>query len=175
MKKIIAVVIAMTLALMLPALALAEEVLTIDWVATEAEFADAGIEGDFYSLGELGLKIWVPNVMKAVEIGDQESGVVGAFATDDGEYSILVQYIEGTEGMDMDTFIADLTDSGATEVERVILNGLDAVSYSMADTDANIMAFLAESGEVVQFICVPASDKDFEVMCALIMASIQAE
>lgn len=178
MKKIIAVIMALTLAVMLPTLALAETV-EINWTDVEPEVTAAGLEGDFYALNAVALKLWIPSVLvyqeDSVGAESDESGTIAMWTTEDDQYGVVVQYLEGTEGLDMDALVAGIEEEGAKDIERCILNGLDAVSYTLEDADANFVAFVTESGNVLQFIFAPASDEDFAAVAMLISASIQPE
>ena len=75
----------------------------------------------------------------------------------------------------MDDLISTIKGNGVKDAERVLLNGLDAVTYSMPEGDAMYVTFVTESGNYVQFTFVPASDEGFAAVAQLVTASIMAE
>ena len=173
MKKTLATLIALSLLLVCCA-ALAESVPAINWEDVE-DTAD-GIEGSWYVFDDLALEFWVPDIFEDTDITeDDDETMIARFQMPDGSATIYGQYIEGYDGATMEDAIANLESNGAEDIERCTLNGLDAVSYSIPDTDAVFVAFVTESGNYVQFIFTPASDEGFAAVAQLVTASFMAE
>ena len=173
MKKFLATL--MTLALLLTSAAgLAETVPEINWEMVDIE--STGIEGDWYTLNAVALQIWIPDTFEAAEITEEDGpGVVVKFMAPDGTAGIFGQLIEGYEGATTEDMIERISANGATDIERCILNGLDAVSYSIPDTDAAYVAFVTASGNFMQFVFVPVSDEGFSSLAQIVTASIMPE
>lgn len=173
MKKTLAAVIALAMLIALPC-ALAEEVPAINW--EDVEPATEDIEGSWYTFNAVAMQVWVPDVLENVELTEEDDdSVIAKFMTADESAAIIVQYIEGEEGKTMDEVIPELEASGATEIDRCLLNGLDAVSYSIPDVDAAYVTLLTESGNYVQFVMTPVSDEGFQSVAQLVSASIMPE
>lgn len=171
MKKTLAVIMALCLAL--AGFAMAETVEAINWADVEPTVTENGLEGDFYELNAVAVKLWVPSVYEYVEPTDEEvnDGLICKFEASDSV--IYTQYLEGEEGAEMEDVIAGLTEAGATDIERCTLNGLDAVSYSIPDTDAVFVVFLTDAGNFVQFLFTPVSVEALRQLAMIVTASIQ--
>lgn len=173
MKKILATLVTLALLLALPC-ALAEEVPAINWEDVNIE--ETGIEGSWYTLNAVAVQFWVPDIFENADITeDDDESVLAKFILPDESAAIYAQYVSGYEGATMEDVIASIQESGATDIERCTLNGLDAVSYSIPDVDAVYVAFVTESGNFVQFIFTPVSDEGFEAVAQLVTASIMPE
>ena len=173
MKKLLATLIALAL-LLTSAAALAETVPAINWEDIDIE--SKGIEGSWYTFDTIALQIWVPDIFVNADITEEDGeGVIAKFQAPDGSAGIFGQIIEGYEGATMEDVIKRLTENGATEIERCTLNGLDAISYSIPDTDAAYVTFVTASGNFVQFIFTPVSDEGFAAVAQLVTASIMPE
>ena len=173
MKKIIATLIALAMLLALP-FALAEEVPAINWEDVEAAAED--IEATWYTFDDVALQVWVPDIFENQEITeDDDETVIGKFVVPDETAAIYVQYVEGEEGQSLDDVIASLEANGATDIDRCLLNGIDAASYSIPDVDAVYVVMATELGNCVQFVMMPASDEDFGSVAQLVTASIMPE
>ena len=173
MKKIISILISLAMLIALPC-ALAEEIPVINWEDVDIE--SSGIEGTYYTFDEVAMVVWVPDVFENLEVTEEDDeSMIGKFEVADGSAGIYVQYIEGSEGADLDSLISVLESSGAEDIERCLLNGLDAVSYTLPDYDAMYVALMTESGNCVQFVIMPMSDEGVEAVAMLVAASIQPE
>ena len=173
MKKLIAALIAMAMLLALP-FAMAEEVPAINW--EDAEAATEEIDASWYTFDEVALQVWIPDIFENLEITeDDDATLIGKFELPDQSAGIYVQYVEGEEGQSLDDVIANLEANGATDIDRCLLNGLDAASYSIPDVDANYVVLATERGNCVQFVMMPASDEGFSSLAQLVSASIMAE
>ena len=71
--------------------------------------------------------------------------------------------------------IAKLTEAAATEMEDVVINGMEAVSYVLEESDTACVSFVTEAGFIFEVSGSPKSDENFAALLSMVMASIQAE
>ena len=96
MKKLVALFL--TAAMMLCALpAFATE---INWADLEAQSAETVAKGEFVTFDEISIKMWMPTVLSAVELTDEdkEGGYIGYYMTEDESAAIAVVYAD-VDGM----------------------------------------------------------------------------
>ena len=174
MKKYLVILMTLALLLML-AVASAESVPAVNWADVNVE--STGIEGSWYTFDNVALQIWVPDVFQNMDLTSEEAdqGIIGKFAPADQTAAIYASYYQGQEGSTLDDLISTIKGNGVKDAERVLLNGLDAVTYSMPEADAMYVAFVTESGNIVQFSFMPASDEGFAAVALIVSASIMAE
>lgn len=175
MKKIFATLFALMIALCLMTTAFAQETMTINWEDVDIE--SSGIEGSYYTFDEVAIIVWIPDVLENLELTQEEvdNGLIGKFEVSDGSAGVYVQYLTGAEGWDINNVVENVQNAGAKDIELAVLNGIDAVTYTIEEVDANYVAMVSDSGNVLQFIFTPASDEDFLAVTGLIAASIQPE
>ena len=167
MKKLFALMLALCL---LGSVAMAEVSLSWDNVAETA----ASVEGDFQTFEEIAVKIWMPAVLQAAELSDEdrEAGYIGYYATDDA--AVAVMYVD-MEGMTLEEYAAQLQeDAEVSEIETGTVNGLPALSYDLKDKDTSCIAFTTEKGYILELSCAPMSNEGFAATAAIIVSSIQA-
>ena len=166
MKKLTALLLA--LCLMLGTTALAGE---ITWDAVKE--AASQIEGEFHTFDEIAVKIWMPAVLQAAELTDEdkEAGYIGYYATDDA--AVAVMYVD-MEGMTLEEYAAQLKeDAEVSGIETGTVNGLPALSYMLKEKDVACVAFTTEMGYILEVSCAPISDEGFSAVAAIILSSIQ--
>ena len=165
MKKLVVLILALC---MLCSVAFANE---LTWASVEE--AASQIAGEFKTFDEISVKIWIPEVLQAVELSDEdrESGYIGYFASDDA--AVAVQYVN-MEGMSLEEYEAQLKeDSEVSDIEAGTVNGLPALSYAIKDKDTGVVAFTTEMGYILEVACGPLSNKGFAQMVGIILSSIQ--
>ena len=168
MKKLFALLLALCL---LGSVAMADE-LTWDAVAETA----AQIDGDFQTFDEIAVKIWMPAVLKAVELTDEdrEAGYIGYFMTDDQSAAVAVMYVD-MNGMTLEEYEAELQNAeGVSDIEAGSINGLATLSYAIKEKDAGVLAFTTQKGYILEVTCSPISDEGFVSLAGIIYSSIQA-
>ncbi len=150
----------------------------IYWTDEIQEMLEAqGITGDFVTFDEIAVKMYVPDVLQEVELTDEdrEAGYIGYFSTEDQEAQVGVMYVNA-DGMTVEEYAAELEGmDGVTDVEMGVLNGLDAVTYSMPDTDVAAIAFATQAGALLEFSFAPMSDEGFSSVASIMMASIMPD
>ena len=165
MKKLVVLILALC---MLCSVAFANE---LTWASVEE--AASQIAGEFKTFDEISVKIWIPEVLQAVELSDEdrESGYIGYFASDDA--AVAVQYVN-MEGMSLEEYEAQLKeDSEVSDIEAGTVNGLPALSYAIKDKDTGVVAFTTEIGYILEVACGPLSNEGFAQMVGIILSSIQ--
>ena len=165
MKKLVVLILALC---MLCSVAFANE---LTWASVEESASQ--IAGEFKTFDEISVKIWIPEVLQAVELSDEdrESGYIGYFASDDA--AVAVQYVN-MEGMSLEEYEAQLKeDSEVSDIEAGTVNGLPALSYAIKDKDTGVVAFTTEMGYILEVACGPLSNEGFTQMVGIILSSIQ--
>ena len=117
MKKLIAL-LALVCVVLMPFSVMAEEKTAIDWAASETLIADTDLTGDFYNIEEMGLKIWLPDELNAVEVTEEEtaSGVY-AKLTDEEQTCVLTIYALHVDGITLDQAYQNAVNGGMKEPE----------------------------------------------------------
>ena len=118
----------------------------------------------------------MPTALAAVELTDEdrEQGYIGYYQPEDGSAAIAVMYVDAG-GMTLEAYKEQLTQIGATEMEDVVINGMEAVSYVLEETDTACVSFVTEAGYVFEVSGSPKSEEGFAALLSIVMASIQAE
>ena len=163
MKKLVVLILALCL---LCSVASAAD---LNWA--DAEEAASQIAGEFKTFDEISVKIWIPDVLKAVDAGENR---IGYFMTEDESAAISVQYVD-MNGMSLEEYEAALKDDAdVSELEFGTVNGLPALSYMLKENDTACIAFTTEMGYILEVACAPMSDEGFAGLVALVISSIQS-
>lgn len=170
MKKIIAILMALCL---LTGFAMAEE---INWSDIEDTVADSGIEGEFFSISDIGVKMFIPDVFQEVELSEDDvaEGYICYLTTEDESGTVAVTYAD-VNGMSLEDYAGYLPEVGATDVELGTLNGIPVVSYEVPENDTVNIAMMTDAGNAIEFVFNPASDEGFSSVAGIMGASIQPE
>ena len=99
---------------------------------------------------------------------------IGYYQPEDGSAAIAVMYVDA-DGMTLDEYKEKLTEAAATEMEDVVINGMEAVSYVLEESDTACVSFVTEAGFIFEVSGPPKSDENFAALLSMVMASIQAE
>lgn len=178
MKKIAAIVLAVLLNAMCAfagAEAATDAVPQINWSDYEAQVQQAGWEGQFVAFAEIAVQMYVPSVLAAVELTDEDraGGYIAYFQTAENTGRVGVQYIDAN-GLTSDEYKAMLeVTEGVTEVGGGIINGLEVITYSIPESDTAVVAMTTEAGYVLEISFAPISDEGFAAVAQIMMASIQ--
>ena len=168
MKKLFALMLA--LCLLCGCTALAENEISWDQVAPLLE--ENGVTGEWATFDEISVAIFVPTGLAAVELSDEDkaNGYIGYFTADDGE-AIAVTYVN-VEGMDLETYAAQVAENGGEEVETGTVNGLPCVTYQY---NGNMCcSFTTQMGYILEVAVGPLADDAAKLGASAILASIQA-
>ena len=181
MKKLMAVLLVLSLLIGSAAVfAQAEttadaEAIELNWADFEELLKDESWAGDFFSFDEVAIKFYVPEMFLPVELDDEmrEEGYIAYFMPEDETAGIGVQYIDA-EIDDIDVYIEALKELGVTDVQKMMINGLTAVSYTNPDDeDVICLAMVTEKGYILEFAFSPVSDEGFLAVSTVMIASIQ--
>lgn len=177
MKKIIAAALALALLLLsLPAsFAAGETVTEVRWETYESLIAESGIEASFYPLGDTGVRVWIPHLFKSINITDEYAarGVIAAFSLDDASGFIEVILLEGGTATIQSTY-ADMQELKLYPALADI-NGMEAVTCMVPDTDVYSLMVMFEPGRFLQFLFYPMANSAMNSLTAIIASSIQKE
>ena len=183
MKKLFALVLAALMVLGCAAVASAEEVQTLElnWedIAKEIEASEeskATLSGDFVTMDEIAMKIYIPDAFKQAELTDEdrEAGYIAYFAMGE-DMGVGVQYVDAG-GISLEKYAQLLTDEYGYECMDAVVNGLPALAYSFTENDreTSVLAFATEKGYILEIAFAPTNDEGFAAVAAVLMASVQA-
>ena len=162
MKKLVVLILALC---MLCSAAFAAD---LNW--SDVEEAASQIAGEFKTFDDISVKIWIPDVLKAV---DGMEDRIGYYMTEDQSAAVSVQYLD-MNGMTLEEYEAALKeDAEVSEIEAGTVNGLPALSYMLKESDVACVAFTTQMGYILEIACGPMSDEGFASVVAYIISSIQ--
>lgn len=155
-----------------------EDVMELSWenVTSQEGAEDMIAQGEFVTFDEVACKIWVPSVMKPVELTEEdvEDGYIGYFSTDEGDGIAAVMYVDA--GLSLEEYKDALAEEDdVTNITDVIVNGLAGIGYDLDDNDSSCISFVTDGGYILEFTFYPVSDEDFAATAMCMIASIQAE
>ena len=182
MKKLFALILAVLMVLGCVAVASAEQAQTLqlNWEEYAAEIeaseeAKATLAGDFVTMEEIALKLYIPAAFEQVELTDEdrEAGYIAYFAMGE-DVGIGIQYVDAG-GMSLEEYAQRLTEDGI-ECTNAVVNGLPALAYSFTEDDREtaVLAFSTEKGYILEISFAPTNDEGFAAVAAVLMASVQA-
>lgn len=183
MKKLFALILATLMVLGCAAVASAEEVQTLElnWEDFEAEIESseemkAAWSGDFVTMDEIAMKLYIPASFEQVELTDEdrEAGYIAYFAMGE-DAGIGIQYVDAG-GMSLEEYAKALTEEYGYECTNAVVNGLPALAYSFTENDREtaVLAFATEKGYILEIAFAPTNDEGFAAVATVLMASVQA-
>ena len=173
MKKLLALVMMLC---MLCTAAVAENASEITWSDVEPTLAENNQSGEFVVLDQLGLKVWLPEGLNAVEVSeaDAAAGRLALFTDADHTAYLAVDAIH-VDGMTLDQYYENaLAAEGVSDVEMVTANGLSAVIYKSEAMDFWSASLVDTNSNIITFVMGPASEDGSQIVFSVIVASIQA-
>ena len=183
MKKLFALILAALMVLGCAAVASAEQVQTLElnWEDFAGEIeaseeAKAALSGDFVTMEEIALKIYIPAAFEQTELTDEdrEAGYIAYFTMGE-DAGIGIQYVD-MSGMSLEEYAQLLTEEYGYECMDAVVNGLPALAYSFTENDreTSVLAFSTEKGYILEIAFAPTNDEGFAAVAAVLMASVQA-
>ena len=182
MKKLFALILAALMVLGCAAVASAEQEQTMElnWEDFAGEIeaseeAKAALSGDFVTMEEIAMKLYIPAAFEQVELTDEdrEAGYIAYFAMGE-DRGVGIQYVD-VGGMSLEEYAQRLTEDGI-ECTDAVVNGLPALAYSFTEDDREtaVLAFSTEKGYILEIAFVPTNDAGFAAVASVLMASVQA-
>ena len=193
MKKLFALILAALMVLGCTAVASAEQeqtpvasaeqaqTLELNWENFAGEIeaseeAKAALSGDFVTMEEIALKLYIPAAFEQVELTDEdrEAGYIAYFAMGE-DMGVGIQYVDAG-GMSLEEYAKALTEEYGFECMDAVVNGLPALAYSFTENDreTSVLAFSTEMGYILEIAFAPTNDEGFAAVAAVLMASVQA-
>ena len=183
MKKLFALILAALMVLGCTAVASAEQAQTLElnWENFAGEIeaseeAKAALSGDFVTLEEIALKLYIPATFEQAELTDEdrEAGYIAYFAMGE-DMGVGIQYVD-MSGMSLEEYAQRLTEEYGFECMNAVVNGLPALAYSFTENDreTSVLAFSTEKGYILEIAFAPTNDEGFGAVATVLMASVQA-
>ena len=172
MKKLFALVLMLC---MLCTVAVAENASEMNWTDVEPTLTEQGLTGDFAVLDQLGLKVWLPEGLNAVEVSeaDAAAGRLALF-TDAENTAYLAVDAVNIEGMTIDQYYENAkATEGLSDVEMITVNGLNAVVYKSETMNFWSASLVDTNSNIINFVMGPASEEGSKLVFSIILASLQ--
>ena len=160
---------------MLCTAAVAENASEMNWSDVEPTLTEQGLTGGFAVLDQLGLKVWLPNGLNAVEVSeaDAAAGRLALFTDADNTAYLAVDALH-VDGMTLDQYYENAKVSeGVSDVEMITANGLNAVVYKSDAQDFWSASLVDTNSNIINFVMGPASEEGSQIVFSVIVASIQ--
>ncbi len=169
MKKLFAALL--SLCLMLTACAaLADEPTTVNWSDFEAKAAN--VEGQFATVGDTGLKMFIPAQFKDTPITEEtlKTGTFMVLRTEDGKAVVTAQLVP----KDVESFKAAMQQQGHS-IWETIVNNIHFAQFSVEANGTTSAGFAlpTESGKTVVFGFAPANQEPYTDLFKMMVASLQ--
>ena len=172
MKKLVALVMIVCL---LCTAAFAEDGSAITWADIEPQLGEMGLTGDFVVFDQLGLKIWLPTALNAVEVSEEDAaaGRLALFMADDQSAYLAVD-AANVEGLTIDQLFENAkANADLSDAEMINANGLTAVVYKSNTADFWSASLVDTNSNIINFVMGPASADGADMVFKFIMASLQ--
>ena len=165
MKKALALLLA-TLLCLCSVAALAEDAVEVPVVE----------DGTWVPFADYNVQICLPSDWNVLEITEEQtaSGIIFSTANPEMTRSFTLAYNELEAASDIATIGEQLAANEAmSDVQILNINGMDYVTYTIAENDVVGLVTLGGSGiGLYQFVFYPASDADYASLALQIAASI---
>ena len=173
MKKLIALLALLCVALVPFSVTAETAVSSVTWNDVAPVVESAGISGGFYSIEEMGLKIWLPDELNSVEVSEEDAAA-GRYAvlTDADQSCALFIDAVNVEGMTLDQAYNNAVANGMTEPEIVNVNGIDTLSYKDEANNTAAVVLVDTNCNMIIFSFLPINVEGAELVFGIIAASI---
>ena len=131
--------------------------------------------GDFIVMDMLGLKIWLPAGMNAVEIPEEQAaaGRLLGYEADDHTAYFVVDAVNAGE-MTPDQMLANVQASDPEGNSQMVqVNGLTVVVYKNTAADCYTGALVDTNNNIIMFSMGPASDADAATVFEYVINTLQ--
>lgn len=145
----------------------------VTWQEARDYIEENEVKGGYVQIGDLDLSVWVPDTLKAREEEKNwpDDGIIAMFDSENGN-TVTVTY-KDAEGADLfGKYEEEISkNDGAEYFDALLVNGLAALSYSVADQTGYI-AFETEKGCILTFAFEDFNDEDFLVDAQIMIYSM---
>ena len=171
MKKLFALLVLVCLVLAPAALA---ENASITWEEVGAAAVEQlGLEGDFVSLSDMGLALWLPSTMSYYDPSEEDAaaGRYALFMDEDQECYVAVDAINVPD-MTLDQAYENAVTNGMTEPEIVNINGIDALTYGNESINAGCVVLVDTNCNMIIFTLSPVDSDEGKTAYTIIASSL---
>ena len=145
------------------------------WEDLEPYLETFGLKGQFYSLTDFGLDMWVPDDLEFQELTDEEieEGLV-AYATDADEKwkFMIVNLVYDQEIESLEEWQDILEKDGIKDSVICYVNDLTVLEYLLPEEDSFVCDLHLEDGSILEFIWEPFSDEAYAVSAGFMSNSL---
>lgn len=180
MKKTISILLLAVLLLSVLPAAIAEpnekaKLEGYSWKDARTFISEREWEGFGSNQKKIGMKLWVPNLMAKAELSveDELNGYISVYLTQYGELEMDIFRISAQTNMEK--YMKDLTKEYGDVLERMDINGIDAVVYtdpSVKNEVCRVASYVCEDGSIVEFVFY-YKDKTYADYVETMIASIR--
>ena len=154
----------------------------LNWADFESILIENEIDGNFYTLNAVTAQFWAPSIFEQVELTDEDAhnGLICYFHDGNKDtYGFFVTYVDG-KGATLEKLAGEIgKDKAYTDLEKLKINGLDAIAYSEVDDELKVtfqhVSFLTDNGYFMTFSYWDTADEDYMSLVVCMVASIQPE
>ena len=181
MKKLLAVLLAVSVLFALSSAAFAEESGEVSDIQTvEVSYVELSLDdwnyvnGQFVTLSNIGLSIWIPDSFVEYEVTDEEYDAGTLVKLGDDDLSLTVQTL-GIEVDSLTDWLGYIVSQGFSYPTLADINGLDAVLYNAPAMDVQVVSFRLTNGDILEFYFYPASNPDNADFMRAMICSLNAD
>ena len=144
----------------------------MNWEDAEPFIEKIGLDGDFVTFEEAGVRMWMPDFLEpSDELDDiRDAGYVGLY-TDRFEEAV-VAVLCGQTDKSVEEFAEYAKESGASNEGYIIINGKEAFGYDLEENDVTALTFIDEDGRLVEISFHPYPDDEYIGAFVIMAASI---
>ncbi|MBR3016115.1 MAG: hypothetical protein IKH57_03370 [Clostridia bacterium] len=173
MKKMISLMALLCVVLMPFAVTAETAAAAVNWEDVAPVIEAGEVAGSFYSIEDMGLKLWLPDGLEAFEVSEEDAAA--------GRYALLMDAEQTcaitidavyVEGMTLDQAYQNAVANGMAEPEIVTVNGIDALTYKDAANDLASVVLVDTNCNMIIFSFMPISAEGAELVFSFIAASI---
>jgi hypothetical protein len=135
-----------------------------------------GLEGDFITFDEVGLKMWLPDFLAPGTIPAEQPNqdmFIGYYSTADGSAFASAVYQPVDLTLDEYREVLDSMGDMLEDIDEFVINGLPCIVYFIPSTDMMCVSTVVEGKGLVEFTFAPVSDEDFGAFTEFMAISIQ--
>ena len=175
MNKLLTILMTLVLLCTLSCLGTAEETTTFTWDEVANEVDNIDPDAKIVQIADWNLCMWLPSAFSEDELTqeDIDYGYISRLI-DAQQTSMVAITIDESLQASLDDWLKAFVDSGYTDAEIVVINGIQALMYTDSKNDTiNVMYLLVDSDQVLLFSFYPYSDENFKAIIYYMVSSLQ--